>query len=367
MPYRTQKALLIVSGLTLAAAIVSWSRSAEFEQRVTESPPIHPAAPETKAHELAFSAAAASEWIESRAVVPAPVSPQTLPPPGTPLVEILDHLESQARLGNSAAACRLTADLSTCADLARSRALRIMIDPTRHLITDAQPANEASTEALTTQLDVSIEAMATIENSMEAVKHMCEGLSERQSKDALKWLYQSASSGNTRAMAEFASGKWWQSVDTIHHPHVISAYLRDAQSMAEAAVTAGDRSLLTVYGIALSGLPQPFNRSPLSEAVKPDPVRARALLIIADREIQQFPSEASRISASAGGLSRRSALEQLNASLDMASIHRSDMLARQLQSNFDRKPPKTAVWGSHVAPRFGPENAIALEIDDCEP
>jgi hypothetical protein len=242
-----------------------------------------------------------------------------------------------------------------------------MIDPTRHLITDAQPANEASTEALTTQLDVSIEAMATIENSMEAVKHMCEGLSERQSKDALKWLYQSASSGNTRAMAEFASGKWWQSVDTIHHPHVISAYLRDAQSMAEAAVTAGDRSLLTVYGIALSGLPQPFNRSPLSEAVKPDPVRARALLIIADREIQQFPSEASRISASAGGLSRRSALEQLNASLDMASIHRSDMLARQLQSNFDRKPPKTAVWGSHVAPRFGPENAIALEIDDCEP
>jgi hypothetical protein len=293
-----------------------------------------------------------------------------LSPAGTPLVYIIDPLARRARSGDAAAACRLSADLSACASLARSRALRDMIDPTRGLSTPPSRDDTVSAQAQARQLDTRIEIAARIDNSMEAMERMCEGLPLSETNNALKWLHQSAVSGNVRAMAEFASGRWWLSPASIHHPQVISAYKHQAQSMAEAALAAGDRSLLSVYGIALSGLPQPFNRSPLSEVVEPDPVRARALLLIADREARQNPPQTSEppMLRGTGGLNARTALATLTASMDSASIRRSDALADELGRAFDRPSAARPRATTQSVPWVGgPGDPIGLKAEDCTP
>lgn len=267
----------------------------------------------------------------------AAVAPAVLPPPDTPLANMIGDLEQRARNGDVRAACRLAAELSRCASLAQSRAIRGVIDPTRRA--GSAPSNPG--------IDMQVDIAARLDLQIEASEKVCAGISREQTRAAVPWLYSAAQGGIPSAQASFAGGGWAMQSGIVHHPEMLSHYAADAQRFAESAIAAGDLSMMADLGLALSGIEGTVFLGAggmLVEVVKPDPVRARALLLALTQENAMLRERAlvreTTPQVPRGGLSPEQTLQTLSAELSAADLAASEAQAAQLRANLPPAEPR---------------------------
>jgi len=283
--------------------------------------------------------------------------PQPLPPIGAPLAGVLSELEQRAKAGEAPAACRLAAELSRCGSLERRRMFRGMFDP----LANPQRNRDGSGRDGESIPDWQIDAAARLDVGIEVDEQICADISREQTRNSLPWLYEAARLGSLPAMTSFVSAAWWNDGSAVHHPQILDRYRAEATTMAEAAIAAGDRSLLMPLGLALAGSAGMFGL--LSEVAAPDPVRARALLLVA----ASAPGASS--ARGDGGFRRgnrgvdmvRRTLDQLDAQLAPADVAASEAQAARLRSAINASPQPAP-----LTPPAGPfSGAGSVRAEDC--
>ncbi len=339
------KSTAIIAGAAFALgllAALAWSLlnqpagrgGVERAERSEVVPP--PAAPLGAQPAATDSTLAAPAPGAARAPVPTAaataVLPAPLPPIGAPLADVLAELEQRARAGEAPAACRLAAELSRCGSLERRRQIRGMVDP----VANPQGRRDGGRPDGDGVPDWQIEAAARLDVGIETDEQVCAGISREQSRNSLPWLYEAARLGSLPAMTSFARASWWNDGSAVHHPQILERYRAEAATMAEAAIAAGDRTMLAPLGLALAGSPGPFNM--LSEVVEPDPVRARALLLLASGDPGAANAQAGGRRGIRGADLVRRAIDQLDTQLDAAAIAASEAQAAQLRAALDSRP-----------------------------
>ncbi len=364
------KSTAIIAGAAFALGLLAalgWSLlrqpetgvSATGAQTTSETPQANSAPAEQPASIAGApsSAVAGAARPSAQATAGTAALPVPLPPIGAPLADVLAELEQRARAGEAPAACRLAAELSRCGSLERRRQLRGMVDP----VANPQRNRGGGAREGEGVPDWQIDAAARLDVGIEVDEQICTGISREQSRNALPWLYEAARLGSLPAMTSFARASWWNDGSAVHHPQILDRYRADAESMAEAAIAAGDRSMLLPLGMALAGGSGPFGL--LSEVVQPDPVRARALLLLAT-------GDTAAANAQAGGGSRRGnrgadmvrrTLDQLDEQLGPAEVAASEAQAAQLRATLAANP-RTAPAQSSPA-QFGFPSGVRAE--DC--
>jgi hypothetical protein len=127
--------------------------------------------------------------------------------------------------------------------------------------------------------DRTIDAAARIELALEYDEQRCKGVSIERIRAATSFLLQAARAGQPAAQDAFLAGDWLTEPAVVRHPDAVAAFAREAERMARSLLespTALSENQLLQFGMAFTGNPR-FPH-PLVEAVKPDPVLARALL-----------------------------------------------------------------------------------------
>jgi hypothetical protein len=219
-------------------------------------------------------AAPAATTAPSPAVVPMGAN-APLPPIDAPLAGVLDSLEARARRGDARAACRLAADLSRCGGLQRRRAMLAMRDRWQ-VPTDPRAAEQM------------VDAAARMELALEVDEQMCAGVDAARHRTATTWLLAAARGGHVPSMAAFVGGGWMYDPGIVHHADAVAAYAREAEAMARQVAEAGEPDVMQTLAQAFAG--DPAFPLPLAEVVKPDPVLARALFGVAERNRAAIPA-----------------------------------------------------------------------------
>jgi TPR repeat protein len=360
---RTGRALLIAAGLLMVFGLASLLLA---DRGPDEVPPARPrptakATPaESGAGPIPAQSEPASTPVAATAAVAVPPAsssasaPLPLPPLDAPIASVRAELEQRARAGDARAACRLAADLSRCSGVDRRRRFRDYVDP-------SQRADGGSSQRMAErELNWRVDTTARIEEQLAHDEKVCAGLAPEDTREALTWLYQAASLGSVPAMSSFAGADWWWGGAAVHHPDLVARYAAEAPRMAEAAIAAGDASLLFRLGLVLSDRTAWGGYGPLREVMTPDPVRARALLLAATTIVNAPESPIER----PGRRTLRSAeriLGELEANLDAGQIAESERQAAVIRSAVSARPASRAA----AARPYQPMSEF-IPATDCE-
>jgi hypothetical protein len=122
-----------------------------------------------------------------------------VPPPGTPVKQLLAELKSAAEQGDAAAGCRLGAELAACRDARRHK----------EMVGTAQAA-------------------------------ACEGVSDTEIKDAWRYLWNAAEQGSVAAMSKFARDPALSLTDLAVSAEGWDLYRHNAPRLLWQAIQGGD-------------------------------------------------------------------------------------------------------------------------------
>jgi hypothetical protein len=235
----------IVGGLVVLAVLVGisiwWvsSRSAAPAQGgdartppAAEASEAPAASAQTETAEGAVTPATAAAAEHSSLARTSPSSPPAtapavpLPPPETPLLQVIDELERRARAGDAAASCRLGFELLRCK---RKDAMTLQRDllsaglargATGATGSDAQRA--ASERAM-------IDMVARSDLMLEQANAVCDGLDPRAFETPLTWLYSAATAGDpTSRTALLRHVDSINQGDTLANLDVLASFRRQA-------------------------------------------------------------------------------------------------------------------------------------------
>ena len=243
---------LAIAALCLIAAAVWWLKASPTEVSRPDSVPAPAAASPTPAGETPRTSAAP----RSRSARVAP-----LPPPGTPLSDIIGPLQARADAGDSLAACRLAMELLRCQHLAHS----LQYIPADDRPIDVVLAERGRLEAA--------DAFAELEIRRVRLGQHCEAVDPALLAQAPTYLAQAARAGEPEAMVRYATGA--QHGILGGHGFVrgpaFDQWRRESPAMLLRAVQAGRLDAVNLLGYAYRSDGEPF-----AGLVPDDPVQGHA-------------------------------------------------------------------------------------------
>jgi hypothetical protein len=213
----------VVLALMLAAAIGFWAG----EHRAAREAGVPAPAPPAAHADAPASTAARSPRATPAGSMAAPAFP-SLPPVNTPVAQVIDDLERQARAGDVRAACRVAFELQRCHEL---RALQASVSTFRDL---------AERPGIGPELARRYNAMADRDQArfLEG-RRLCEGVTTAQSQDAWRYLLQAARAGHGPSMARFASRRVFADADPVAALDGLIAFRNEGPAFLERAAQAG--------------------------------------------------------------------------------------------------------------------------------
>lgn len=153
---------------------------------------------------------------------------QALPPPYTPLKDLIHTLGDDAARGDARAACRLGVELARCR-LSKGAAAKFN-DPLREMEIKAGKNSQMANHLAEMQMKY-----------LRYENEVCAGVEQKQIDRSTEFLRQAALAGNLDAKIAYIDGLAFgsdQSLVFLHDPG-LGQWLRDAQRMAEESVRSG--------------------------------------------------------------------------------------------------------------------------------
>jgi hypothetical protein len=202
-----------------------------------------------------------------------PVRPRTetgkpLPPPGTPIAQIVDSLKTRADAGDSRAACRLAVELLRCQHLEQSKAF----ETADGLPLDVSMARRGALDAA--------DRMAEMEIRKIQLGQQCQAVEPALIAKAAHYLASAARAGEPEAMLRYATGEHHGvlgELGFIRDPD-FERWRRDAPGMLLRAAQAGRvdaaNALATAYRT---------DGGPYSGLIPDDPLQGQAWRLLVSR------------------------------------------------------------------------------------
>jgi len=173
-----------------------------------------------------------------------------LPPPGTPLKQILSDLESRAYVGDAQAASRLYDDLGKCARV--------------HIANRTTPANSAqvlsevggpNSPAATQATDARLDGIQRNLDFTRANAALCAGIDASDVAHLVPATLQAARLGNTQAADCYvmADLNTWFNLGLSDNPQWMNDYKENALDIAKSAVQGGDWAMVNELDWAYRG------------------------------------------------------------------------------------------------------------------
>lgn len=165
-----------------------------------------------------------------------------LPPRGTPLAAMLPELERRAAAGESPAACRLAAELSTCRGVqaARDEHARWLAERRTALELSSAGRDAAAVETFNRVFE---QELAMREQRLQALERHCDRVQAPTGAElALRWQH-AARLGDPAAMRHYASGRAFGWGTIIETAPLLPQYQLEAETMARERVRAGDLAM----------------------------------------------------------------------------------------------------------------------------
>ncbi len=163
-----------------------------------------------------------------------------LPAMGEPLAQIKDELAARARRGDARAACRLGADLMRCRSSLASKASSAMLQ-------------QALARSGQTVSDDTVSMLASMDNAAASAVALCEGIGEKDMREAIVYQRIAAERGSTRMRLWYAADPALERMDFLADLDEWQSYRAVALEYLEQALEAGDPDAPDV----LAGVYQP--------------------------------------------------------------------------------------------------------------
>ena len=186
----------------------------------------------------------------------------SLPPLGTPLMTAYAQLQAQANAGDGRAAARLLRDLNRCSRLRATEwsTMRVAGDLTEHKTEDLNAAQLRTYQTL-------LESAEIRQRDLEQGRTLCAGVSDEVLATLNANLAQAARLGDADARACYLSrGPLYDQRTLLKQPGALAAYRRDANSLIETGLAAGDWRVVDL----LQGAYEPGAQSLLAGLVGAD-------------------------------------------------------------------------------------------------
>lgn len=253
-----RKTLVLAAGLALGVGLAGqawWSRGPASEPGVQIArAPADDSAP-------ADAPAPGSKSAKPGQTVQAP-----LPPPGTPIAQIVDTLKTQADGGDSRAACRLAMELLRCQQLEQAKSMQWEGGPP-----DMQLEKRGNLEMADRYAEMQIRTIQ--------LTKQCAVLDPALVAQASAYLASAARAGEPEAMLRYALGTHHGvgGLDFLADPD-FDRWRRDAPGMLLRAAQAGRMDAVHALGYAYRS-----DAAPYAGLVPDDPVQAHAWDLVLSR------------------------------------------------------------------------------------
>jgi len=185
-----------------------------------------------------------------------------LPPLDSPLRDTFAELDRRAKSGDSAASCRLSADVFRCERLPLERQYNI----------DAM-STAANKPPGTAEEERAIKLIAARRESLAKDERLCEGFEKIKSRSAWDYLKLAAADGNTHAMVQLAADPPLDSRNFLRDVDQWAEYRRIAGPYLKQAAYAGEPYALFYLWWMSAGYPSAGGEA----VIPPDPYMTRVL------------------------------------------------------------------------------------------
>ena len=208
-----------------------------------------------------------------------PVRPSTgtsepLPPPGTPIAQIVDSLKARADAGDSRAACRLAIELLRCQHLEQSKAFQTADG----LPLDVSMARRGALDAA--------DRMAEMEIRKIQLGQQCQAVEPALVAATAHYLASAARAGEPEAMLRYATGEHHGvlgEMGFIRDPD-FERWRRDAPGMLLRAAQAGRLDAVAALATAYR-----TDGGPYSGLIPDDPMQGHAWALLESRLVGSGP------------------------------------------------------------------------------
>ncbi|MCL1550192.1 hypothetical protein [Xanthomonas nasturtii] len=256
------------------------------------------------------------------------VTSAPLPPVDTPLRQVFDELSRRAKAGDSAAACRLAAELERCDGIQERLAgyddqvWRLQRAEEKN---DVEVADREGRAAWKRMLD----SMAP---GIVQAAERCDGVRQVTAAERVALWRQSALAGNSGALAHYVVGNAFRRREMLEVLPELQRYRKEAESLALEASAQGDLQTSLVLAAAYSPRRDTGEKLFLAQVVKTDLASSLALY---RRGIQLLPATATprsreMIEANLAWLQRQAT---------PADLARADVLGQQWAMTWAANPP----------------------------
>ncbi len=164
--------------------------------------------------------------------------PLPLPPPSTPVAQLLPELDARARGGDAAAACRLGAELMECSGLPQRE--RELLNYKEKML-KREPLPDPEKEK--TRLALEVDWLARSEAMLESSEKHCAGVDEKHWIDIYDYQRIAAASGHLPSM-RFLLFRPALELDVFAQIEQYRRFPDDARRVLERTVRAGDTRVL---------------------------------------------------------------------------------------------------------------------------
>jgi hypothetical protein len=169
----------------------------------------------------------------------------SLPPPGTPLVQIYDELNARADAGDAAAASRLYREVNRCINAKTLPAVRLSLKGLIERDISKMSAEEiADAERMMARLQEQLQ-------ELEAAASMCAHALPEQ-RQLFPAALRAAQLGDLAAADCFVLGPMVYASGLLDHPQWITQYKENALTLANSAVERGDWHMVALLMLAYS-------------------------------------------------------------------------------------------------------------------
>jgi len=253
--------LVAVAVLAGATTIGYWERPAgDMGVRAVEPGHAHADAAAAVANSIGHPGAPVRERS-----APRPRSSATLPPPGTPLVQIYDDLKRRADAGDAQAASRLYREVHSCAVLRRFNQLIAAVNSAAADNNYPQAA-EVAVVAGRHQIPRHLQKLRDYVRDNTA---RCDGAIDAQIDSMIPVTLQAAKLGDVEATQCFVASDFDMMDGLLDHPEWLAQYRLETPGLVDAALLKGDWVVVELMRHAYSGT---FADTPLGQLFSADPV-----------------------------------------------------------------------------------------------
>ena len=255
--------LVAVAVLAGATTIGYWERPAgDMGVRAVEPGHAHADAAAAVANSIGHPGAPVRERS-----APRPRSSATLPPPGTPLVQIYDDLKRRADAGDAQAASRLYREVHSCAVLRRFNQLIALVRSAA-----ADNGNAWQPENAIAPMPDNHQSMKQMQEVLDYVRDnaaRCDGVTDAHIASMLPVTLQAAKLGDLKATECYIASEFDMMDGLLDHPEWLAQYRMETPALVDAALLKGDWVVVELMRHAYSGA---FANSPRGQLFSADPV-----------------------------------------------------------------------------------------------